>query len=153
MVTVFRIIRYLKGTSNLGVLFRPNGHLNIQIYTNADWLETKEPEDQPLDIFLWWEVTLFHGGVKNKRWLLYQVLKLIQRNNQGSCRSIMDKKTLVRSREDPPKDPPEVSMADNRTMAELLQAPTDGYEDAIVIPEIAANNFELKHGLINLVQN
>nr|GEZ56958.1 reverse transcriptase domain-containing protein [Tanacetum cinerariifolium] len=44
-------------------------------------------------------------------------------------------------------------MADNRTMAELLQAPTEGYEDAIVIPEISANNFELKHGLINLVQN
>nr|GEX71510.1 reverse transcriptase domain-containing protein [Tanacetum cinerariifolium] len=55
--------------------------------------------------------------------------------------------------EDPPEDPPEVSMADNRTMAELLQAPTEGYEDAIVIPEITANNFELKHGLINLVQN
>nr|GEY94256.1 reverse transcriptase [Tanacetum cinerariifolium] len=52
--------------------------------------------------------------------------------------------------EDPP---PEVLMADNRTMAELLQAPTEGYEDAIVIPEIATNNFELKHGLINLVQN
>ncbi|GJU70561.1 hypothetical protein Tco_1256820 [Tanacetum coccineum] len=42
-------------------------------------------------------------------------------------------------------------MADNRTMAQLLQAPTEGYEDAIVIPEINAN-FELKHGLINLVQ-
>nr|GEX85045.1 reverse transcriptase domain-containing protein [Tanacetum cinerariifolium] len=47
--------------------------------------------------------------------------------------------------EDPPEDPPEVSMADNRTTAELLQAPTEGYEDAVVIPEIAANNFELKH--------
>nr|GEV61352.1 retrotransposon protein, putative, Ty3-gypsy subclass [Tanacetum cinerariifolium] len=44
-------------------------------------------------------------------------------------------------------------MADNRTMAELLQAPTEGYEDAIVISEITANNFELKHSLINLVQN
>nr|GFA24350.1 reverse transcriptase domain-containing protein [Tanacetum cinerariifolium] len=55
--------------------------------------------------------------------------------------------------EDPPEDPPEVLMADNRTMAELLQAHTEGYEDAIVIPEIAANNFELKHSLINLVQN
>nr|GEY97144.1 reverse transcriptase domain-containing protein [Tanacetum cinerariifolium] len=44
-------------------------------------------------------------------------------------------------------------MADNRTMAQLLQAPTIGYEDAIVIPEITATNFELKHGLINLVQN
>nr|GEV53629.1 ribonuclease H-like domain-containing protein [Tanacetum cinerariifolium] len=46
--------------------------------------------------------------------------------------------------------PPPVPMAENQTMAQLLQAPTDGYEDAIVIPEIAANNFELKHGLINL---
>nr|GEW75332.1 hypothetical protein [Tanacetum cinerariifolium] len=55
--------------------------------------------------------------------------------------------------EDPPKDPPKVSMANDRTMAELLQAPTEGYEDAIVILEIASNNFELKHGLINLVQN
>nr|GEY78979.1 hypothetical protein [Tanacetum cinerariifolium] len=55
--------------------------------------------------------------------------------------------------EDPPKDPSEVPMADDRTMAELLRAPTEGYEDAIIILEIAANNFELKHGLINLVQN
>ncbi|GJX14187.1 reverse transcriptase domain-containing protein [Tanacetum coccineum] len=54
--------------------------------------------------------------------------------------------------EEPVVNPPIVSMADNRTMAQLLQAPTEGYEDAIVIPEINAN-FELKHGLINLVQN
>nr|GFB91458.1 reverse transcriptase domain-containing protein [Tanacetum cinerariifolium] len=51
------------------------------------------------------------------------------------------------------KDPPEVPMADNQTMAQLLQAPTVRYEDAIVILKIAATNFELKHGLINLVQN
>nr|GEX61311.1 reverse transcriptase domain-containing protein [Tanacetum cinerariifolium] len=44
-------------------------------------------------------------------------------------------------------------MADNQTMAKLLQAPTELYEDVIVIPEITANNFELKHGLINLVHN
>nr|GEY50299.1 reverse transcriptase domain-containing protein [Tanacetum cinerariifolium] len=44
-------------------------------------------------------------------------------------------------------------MADNQTMAELLQAPTKGYKDAIGYPKIAANNFELKHGLINLFQN
>nr|GFA86077.1 reverse transcriptase domain-containing protein [Tanacetum cinerariifolium] len=49
--------------------------------------------------------------------------------------------------------PPESPMADNQTMAQLFQAPTEGYEDAIVIPKITANNFELKHGLINLVQN
>nr|GEY21752.1 reverse transcriptase domain-containing protein [Tanacetum cinerariifolium] len=49
--------------------------------------------------------------------------------------------------------PPIVTMADQRTMDQLLQAPTDGYEDAIIVPAITANNFELKHGLITLVQN
>ncbi|GJR12631.1 reverse transcriptase domain-containing protein [Tanacetum coccineum] len=47
-------------------------------------------------------------------------------------------------------DPPVDTMADNRTMAQLLQAPTEGYEDAIVVPAITADNFELKHGLITL---
>ncbi|GJX59463.1 reverse transcriptase domain-containing protein [Tanacetum coccineum] len=50
-------------------------------------------------------------------------------------------------------NPPIVMMDDNRTMAQLLEAPTEGYEDAIVVPEITANNFEIKHGLLNLVQN
>nr|GEV45623.1 DNA-directed DNA polymerase [Tanacetum cinerariifolium] len=38
-------------------------------------------------------------------------------------------------------------------MAQMLQAPIEGYEDAIVVPPINANNFELKQTLINLVQN
>nr|GEV68608.1 DNA-directed DNA polymerase [Tanacetum cinerariifolium] len=46
--------------------------------------------------------------------------------------------------------PPIVTMADQRTMAQLLQAPTEGYEDAIVFPAIIADNFELKHGLLTL---
>nr|GFB09246.1 reverse transcriptase domain-containing protein [Tanacetum cinerariifolium] len=46
-----------------------------------------------------------------------------------------------------------VTMADNRTMAQMLQAPIEGYEDAIVVPQINANNFELKQTLINLVQS
>nr|GEZ91869.1 hypothetical protein [Tanacetum cinerariifolium] len=44
-------------------------------------------------------------------------------------------------------------MADNRTMAQMLQAPIEGYEDAIVVPQINTNNFELKQTLINLVQS
>ncbi|GJW44323.1 reverse transcriptase domain-containing protein [Tanacetum coccineum] len=46
---------------------------------------------------------------------------------------------------------PVVTMADTRTMAELLQTPTEGYEDAIVIPAILVEYFELKHGLLNHV--
>ncbi|GJS27639.1 hypothetical protein Tco_0488259 [Tanacetum coccineum] len=42
-------------------------------------------------------------------------------------------------------------MADQRTMAELLRAPTEGYVEAIVVPPIPAEHFELKHSLINLV--
>nr|GEX57320.1 hypothetical protein [Tanacetum cinerariifolium] len=46
--------------------------------------------------------------------------------------------------------PPIVTMAYQRTMAQLLQAPTEGYEDAIVVPAITADNFELKHELHQL---
>ncbi|GJS97522.1 hypothetical protein Tco_0804490 [Tanacetum coccineum] len=42
-------------------------------------------------------------------------------------------------------------MDDNRTMVQLLEAPTVGYEDAIVVPEITADNFELKHSLLTLI--
>ncbi|GKF70794.1 hypothetical protein Tco_0203851, partial [Tanacetum coccineum] len=44
-----------------------------------------------------------------------------------------------------------VVMAD-RTMEELLRAPTEGYGEAIVLPEINANHFEIKTNLLQLVQ-
>nr|GEV68914.1 reverse transcriptase domain-containing protein [Tanacetum cinerariifolium] len=43
-------------------------------------------------------------------------------------------------------------MADNRTMVEILQAPTEGYGKAIVISEINADHFEIKTNLLQLVQ-
>nr|GEV17173.1 reverse transcriptase domain-containing protein [Tanacetum cinerariifolium] len=43
-------------------------------------------------------------------------------------------------------------MADNRTMEELLQAPTEGYGEAIVILEVNADHFEIKTNLLQLVQ-
>ncbi|GKD59119.1 reverse transcriptase domain-containing protein, partial [Tanacetum coccineum] len=43
------------------------------------------------------------------------------------------------------------TLADTRTMSELIQAPTEGYGDAIVLPPILAENFELKVGLLTLV--
>nr|GFA31138.1 hypothetical protein [Tanacetum cinerariifolium] len=53
--------------------------------------------------------------------------------------------------EDLSKDPPEVSMTDNWTMAEMLRAHTEGYAEAIVVPLILAEQFELKHSLINMM--
>ncbi|GKG00284.1 hypothetical protein Tco_0301974, partial [Tanacetum coccineum] len=43
------------------------------------------------------------------------------------------------------------SMAE-RTMEELLCAPTEGYREAIVLPEINADHFEIKTNLLQLVQ-
>nr|GEZ31525.1 reverse transcriptase domain-containing protein [Tanacetum cinerariifolium] len=43
-------------------------------------------------------------------------------------------------------------MADNRIIEKLLQAPTEGYGEAIVIPEINADHFEIKTNLLQLVQ-
>ncbi|GJW59793.1 reverse transcriptase domain-containing protein [Tanacetum coccineum] len=47
------------------------------------------------------------------------------------------------------EEKPVVTMADTRTMAELLRAPTEGDVKAIVVPPILAEHFELKHSLLN----
>ncbi|GJR13490.1 reverse transcriptase domain-containing protein [Tanacetum coccineum] len=49
------------------------------------------------------------------------------------------------------EESPVVTMVDQRTMAELLRAPTEGYAEAIVVPPILAEHFELKHSLINMM--
>nr|GEW11009.1 reverse transcriptase domain-containing protein [Tanacetum cinerariifolium] len=50
-----------------------------------------------------------------------------------------------------PEESPIDTMADQRTMAELLRAPTEGFAEAIVVPPILAEQFELKHSLINMM--
>ncbi|GKC16476.1 reverse transcriptase domain-containing protein [Tanacetum coccineum] len=47
--------------------------------------------------------------------------------------------------------PPVATMANQRTMAELLRAPTEGYAEPIVVPLILVDHFELKHSLINMM--
>nr|GEZ43520.1 hypothetical protein [Tanacetum cinerariifolium] len=46
---------------------------------------------------------------------------------------------------------PVATMTDNRTMAEMLRAPTEGCAEAIVVPSILAEQFKLKHSLINMM--
>nr|GEW29433.1 reverse transcriptase domain-containing protein [Tanacetum cinerariifolium] len=46
---------------------------------------------------------------------------------------------------------PVATMTDNRTMAEMLRAPTEVCAEAIVVPPILAEQFELKHSLINMM--
>nr|GEV67893.1 reverse transcriptase domain-containing protein [Tanacetum cinerariifolium] len=49
------------------------------------------------------------------------------------------------------KESPVDKMADQRTMVKLLHAPTEGYAKAIVVPSILAEQFELKHSLVNMM--
>nr|GEU35939.1 hypothetical protein [Tanacetum cinerariifolium] len=49
------------------------------------------------------------------------------------------------------EESPVDTMADQRTMTKLLRAPTEGYAEAIVVPPILAEQFELKHTLINMM--
>nr|GEW00778.1 hypothetical protein [Tanacetum cinerariifolium] len=49
------------------------------------------------------------------------------------------------------EESPVDTMADQRTMAELLRVPTEGYAKAIVVPPILAEKFELKHSRINMM--
>nr|GEY35788.1 reverse transcriptase domain-containing protein [Tanacetum cinerariifolium] len=49
------------------------------------------------------------------------------------------------------EESPVDTMADQRTMAELLRAPTEGYAEAIVVTPILVEQFELKHNLINMM--
>ncbi|GJZ64005.1 reverse transcriptase domain-containing protein [Tanacetum coccineum] len=43
------------------------------------------------------------------------------------------------------EESPVDTMADQRSMTELLRAPTEGYAKAIVVPPILAEHFDLKH--------
>nr|GEW45474.1 hypothetical protein [Tanacetum cinerariifolium] len=47
---------------------------------------------------------------------------------------------------------PIVTMANNRTMEEMLQAPTERYGDAIVVPDILVENFVFRTWLLSLIQ-
>ncbi|GKA76641.1 hypothetical protein Tco_0783102 [Tanacetum coccineum] len=66
-----------------------------------------------------------------------------RRQNRGRAPNIVEPelRTIV-----------EVAPMAERTMEELLRAPTEGYGEAIVLPEINADHFEIKMNLLQLVQ-
>ncbi|GJT48280.1 reverse transcriptase domain-containing protein [Tanacetum coccineum] len=66
-----------------------------------------------------------------------------RRRNKGRAPNIVEPelRTIV-----------EVAPMAERTMEELLRAPTEGYGEAIVLPEINADHFEIKTNLLQLVQ-
>ena len=56
MEAAMRIVRYSKGTPRSGIMFQKHGHLNIEAYTDANWVGN--PNDgRSRAILLLWEVT------------------------------------------------------------------------------------------------
>ncbi|GJZ39047.1 reverse transcriptase domain-containing protein, partial [Tanacetum coccineum] len=77
--------------------------------------------------------------------LIVESFTILKRRNRRRSKQTVEPelRTIVET--------PVATMADTRTMSELLQAPTEGYGDAIVLPPILAENFKLKFGLLTLV--
>ncbi|GJV33178.1 reverse transcriptase domain-containing protein [Tanacetum coccineum] len=73
--------------------------------------------------------------------------RLLNRRNRSEPSLLFDLEEDDMAGQAPSQGP----IPDLRSMEELLQAPTDGVGDAIVVPLILANQFELKIGLLNLV--
>ncbi|GJV74558.1 reverse transcriptase domain-containing protein [Tanacetum coccineum] len=73
--------------------------------------------------------------------------RLLSRRNRSEPSLLFDLEEDDMAGQAPPQGP----IPDLRPMEELLQAPTDGVGDAIVVPPVLANQFELKIGLLNLV--
>nr|GEV66805.1 reverse transcriptase domain-containing protein [Tanacetum cinerariifolium] len=72
---------------------------------------------------------------------LSRILKLTLSNSRlrEDCRNRGRSKQRIENLNLDDLSPPVVMMADQRTMAQLLQAPTKGYEDAIVVPDLHAH--------------
>nr|GEU89261.1 DNA-directed DNA polymerase [Tanacetum cinerariifolium] len=84
----------------------------------------------------------------------YVAATVVNYNQGNSVYRPPDPKHRNRRRSKQPfilEESPVDTMADQRTMAELLRAPTEGYAEAIVVPPILAELFELKHRLINMM--
>nr|GEV56573.1 hypothetical protein [Tanacetum cinerariifolium] len=72
---VLRIIRYLKGTPGHGVLFKANGHLETQVYTNADWAGDKGNQRSTSGYFTFIGGNLLTQRSKKQNVVPSQVLK------------------------------------------------------------------------------
>lgn len=83
MEAVLRILRYLKGTTGHGVLFKSNGHLETQLYIDADWAGDKGNRRSTSGYFTVVGGNLVTWRSKKQRWSPFQALKLNSEGLQG----------------------------------------------------------------------
>ncbi|GKD06423.1 hypothetical protein Tco_1181397, partial [Tanacetum coccineum] len=80
---------------------------------------------------------------RNFNFLNNSPVTILRRQNRGRAPNVVEPelRAIV-----------EVAPMAERTMEELLRALTEGYGEAIVIPKINADHFEIKTNLLQLVQ-
>ncbi|GJX88130.1 hypothetical protein Tco_0340144 [Tanacetum coccineum] len=77
---------------------------------------------------------------------------LVGNSSSNPTTSNLKRRNRIRSKQPfPLEESLVVMMVDQRTMVELLRAPTEGYAEAIVVPLILVEHFEPKHSLINMM--
>nr|GEU62793.1 hypothetical protein [Tanacetum cinerariifolium] len=134
---VKRIFRYLKGKPHLGLWYPKDSPFNLVAYSDSDYAgESLDRKSTTGDCqFL---------GCRLISWQCKKQTVVATSSTKAEKQTFNIVEPEIRTI---------VEMADNRTMAQMLQDPIERYEDAIVVPPINANNFELKQILINLVQS
>ena len=61
-----RILRYLKGTTNIGILYKHDGSNKCVGYSDADWAGDPQTESQPQVTFLCSVMVQSHGAAKSR---------------------------------------------------------------------------------------
>ncbi|GKF58594.1 hypothetical protein Tco_0172131, partial [Tanacetum coccineum] len=81
--------------------------------------------------------------IRNSNYPNNSNVTILRHRNRGRAPNIVEPelRTIV-----------EVSPMAERTIEELLRAPTEGYGEAIILPEINADHFAIKTNLLQLVQ-
>nr|GEU43324.1 reverse transcriptase domain-containing protein [Tanacetum cinerariifolium] len=97
-------------------------------------------------------VVVFLGTLHAKIYVKYDVDVSVGESSPNPTTS--NPKRCNRRRSKQPfilEESPVDTIADQRTVAKLLRTPTEGYAEAIVVPLILVEHFELKHSLINMM--
>ncbi|GKA90709.1 retrotransposon protein, putative, ty1-copia subclass [Tanacetum coccineum] len=122
MKAVLRIVRYLKGTTGHGILFKSNGHLKSQLYTDADWAGDKNNRRSTAGYF-----TLVCGNLVTRRSKKHKVVALssVEAEFRGITRGITEVlwiRKLLTEIGYPPQEPSKV-MSDNKAAIQISENP------------------------------
>nr|GEU64278.1 reverse transcriptase domain-containing protein [Tanacetum cinerariifolium] len=105
-------------------------------------------------------IEILERGIKKLKWSRIPIVKLKENQEKDKLGSKPNKKeaSSLKLSRDQASNPtsstnptPKATMTNNRTMAEMLRAPTEGCAEAMVVPPILVEKFELKHSLINMM--